>query len=398
MPSMMNRRIILWSGAGAVGLAGALFGAWLLTLPPATSAADPPPLGADEADDILSGLKAPKRERPLVAVIGINDATETTDYLMPYGILRRSDVADAMLLATRPGPVTLFPALTVEPHATVAEFDERHPDGADYVLVPAMSRDDDPAVLAWLRQQASKGATIIGVCAGAKVVGEAGLLDGKRATTHWYYVKELRKDNPSIRYVPDRRVVVDGGVATTTGITASIPIALTVIEAIAGRARAETVAREVGLENWDARHRSDAFQFTRPFALTALVNAAAFWRREQFGIELTPGLDEVSLALVADAWSRTFRSRAVTFASAAGTIESRNSIRIVPDRVAASWPAENRLPAIGSRPPARALDEALDAIQERYGARTAYLVAMQLEYPRQREDGHLIRTPVDEAG
>lgn len=60
-----------------------------------------------------------------------------------------------MLLATEPGPVKLYPALTVEPHATVAEFDERHPDGADYVMVPAMSRDDDPAVLAWLRHQAS---------------------------------------------------------------------------------------------------------------------------------------------------------------------------------------------------------------------------------------------------
>lgn len=83
MANTMNRRLILWSGAGAVGLAGALFGAWLLSLPPATPAAEAPPLATDEPDDILSGLKAPKRERPLVAVIGINDATETTDYLMP---------------------------------------------------------------------------------------------------------------------------------------------------------------------------------------------------------------------------------------------------------------------------------------------------------------------------
>src|SRR5262245_6331253 len=226
MPSMMNRRLILWSVAGTAGLAGALFGTWLLSLPSATPVAEAPPLATAESEAILSGLKPPKRKRPLIAVIGINDATETTDYLMPYGIFRRSDVADAMLLATALGPVKLYPALTVEPHATVGEFDRRHPDGADYVMVPAMSRDDDPAVLAWLRQQAAKGATIVGVCAGAKIVGEAGLLDGKRATTHWYYVEELRKDHPSIRYVPDRRVVVDRGVATTTGITASIPLAL----------------------------------------------------------------------------------------------------------------------------------------------------------------------------
>lgn len=381
MPAVMNRRIILWSAAGTVGLAGALFGVWLLALPSARTVAEAPPLATDESEAILSGLKAPKRERPLIAVIGINDATETTDYLMPYGILRRSDVADAVLLATAPGPVNLYPALTVEPHATVAEFDEQHPDGADYVMVPAMSRDDDPAVLTWLKHQAAKGATVIGVCAGAKIVGAAGLLDGKRATTHWYYAKELRKDHPSIRYVHDRRVVVDRGVATTTGVTASMPIALTVIEAIAGREKAEAVAREIGLAHWDARHESDAFQFTRPFALTALVNAATFWRREQLGIELTPGLDEVSLALVADAWSRTYRSRAVTFSSTGGTLESRNGIQIIPDRATADWPAADRLPAIGNRQPARALDEALDAIQARYGARTAYFVAMQLEYP-----------------
>ena len=62
-----------------------------------------------------------------------------------------------------------------------------------------MSRDDDPAVLDWLKRQAAKGAMIVGVCAGAKVVAAAGLLDRKRATTHWYYVKELRDRHPAIR-------------------------------------------------------------------------------------------------------------------------------------------------------------------------------------------------------
>ncbi|MEZ0171258.1 hypothetical protein [Microvirga sp. TS319] len=59
-------------------------------------------------------MRPPKRPRPLIAVIGINDATETTDYLMPTGILRRADVAHVVALATKAGPVTLFPVLTVE--------------------------------------------------------------------------------------------------------------------------------------------------------------------------------------------------------------------------------------------------------------------------------------------
>jgi putative intracellular protease/amidase len=243
-----------------------------------------------------------------------------------------------------------------------------------------MSRDDDPAVTTWLREQAGKGAVIVGICAGAKVVAEAGLLDGRRATTHWYYRKELLEKHPAVHYVPDRRMVVDSRVATTTGISASMPIALTLIEAIAGRETAEAVGRDIGVAEWDARHDSGAFQFTRPFAETAIRNGLAFLNRETFGIELSAGVDEVSLALVADAWSRTYRSRAVTFASTSGTRESRNGAQIVPDRVTSSWPAGTRLPAVNPQP-ARALDDALRAIRARYGARTTDFVAMQLEYP-----------------
>jgi len=60
---------------------------------------------------------------------------------------------------------------------------------------------------------------IIGVSAGAKVVAEAGLLDGRRATTHWYYLKGLRDKHPAIDHVADRRLVVDQGVATTAAIS-----------------------------------------------------------------------------------------------------------------------------------------------------------------------------------
>jgi len=303
----MRSRHVLWSGLGAVGLLGAIGGAWILSLPPAAPQSVAPPIAKAEADATLAALKPPKRQRPLIAIIGINDATEVTDYIMPYGILRRSDIADVVMVATEPGPVKLYPVLRVEPEATVAQFDTQH---------------------------------------------------------------------------PDRRIVVDQGVATTTGITASIPDSLTLIEAIAGRDKAEAVGRDLGVTQWDARHDSSAFQFTRPFALTAIGNTVAFWNREQLGIELRPDVDEVSLALVADAWSRTYRSRAVMFAGAADAVESRNGLRILPDRVATSWPAERLLPTVGDRQPARALDDVLEGIAARYGTRTADFVALQLEYPR----------------
>ena len=349
---------------------------------PATAFAAAPPIAKEEADATIAALRPPKRARPLIAIVGVNDSSETTDYLMPYGILKRADVADVVALATTPGPVTLFPALRVEPQATIADFDARHAEGADYVIVPAMSRDDDAMALAWIKSQTAKGAVIVGVRAGAKVVGNTGLLDGRRATTHWYYLRELRGKHPAIHYVADRRLVVDRGVATTTGITASMPMSLTLIEAIAGRDKAEAIGRDLGLTQWDARHDSGAFQFTRQFALTAMRNALAFWNREQLGLELAPGADEVALALVADAWSRTYRSRAVTFAGTADALQTRNGLRILPQEVAASWPADRLLPAIGDLPPAKALDQALLAIEVRYGTATADFVVMQLEYPR----------------
>jgi transcriptional regulator GlxA family with amidase domain len=113
-----------------------------------------------------------------------------------------------------------------------------------------MSRDDDPAALQFIKDQSAKGALIIGVCFGAKVVAETGLLDNKRATTHWFALQELRKKHPTMQYVADRRLVVDHGVATTTGSTASIPMSLTLIEAIGGRDKAAAVARDIGLDYW----------------------------------------------------------------------------------------------------------------------------------------------------
>jgi len=377
-------RPVLWGALVVAVLALAGFGIWIFSLPPAPAAAVAPAIPREEGTAALASLKPPKRERPVVAIIGINDATEVTDYLLPYGILKRADVAEVVALATGPGPVKLYPALSVEPDATLAEFDARHPEGADYVIVPNMRPDDDATALEWIRDQAEKGATVIGVCAGAVVVGKAGLLDGKRATTHWFYVRQLRDENPTTRYVADRRLVVDEGIATTTGVTASAPMALTLVEAIAGNEKAASVARDLGFAAWDARHASAAFRFNRRFAMTVLGNVLAFWNRETLGIELAAGIDEMSLALVADAWSRTYRSRAVTFAASADAVESRSGIRIIPDESRADWPAARRLPAIGERPPAQTLDAALQAIADRYGLHTTDVVAMQLEYAGER--------------
>jgi len=107
----------------------------------------------------------------------------------------------------------------------------------------------------------------------------------------------------------------------------------------------------------------------------------ALWNREQLGLELVPGADEVSLALVADAWSRTYRSRAVTWSRSEGVTETRHGVRIRPDTIVSSWPGKHLLASTPGITPAAALDDALHRIGARYGTRTAEFVAMQLEYP-----------------
>jgi transcriptional regulator GlxA family with amidase domain len=374
-------RVVLLGTLGAVLLALVIFTAWMLSLPRGPGKSRAPPIPPEESAAALAALAPRTTARPLIAIVGINHRSETTDYLMPYGILKRAEVADVVALSTEPGPVELYPALTVEAEATVAEFDARHPDGADYVIVPAMEPEDDPAVLAWIRAQSAKSATIIGVCAGALVVGNTGLLDHQWATTHWFYRRKLFGRHPEARYLPDRRIVVGRQLATTTGVSASMPAALTLVEVIAGRERAGQVAADLGVEAWDAEHASNAFRFNRTFALTVLGNVLAFWRRDRFAIELVPGMDEVSLALVADAWSRTYRSHVGSFSRTGSSVRTRSGLRIVPDRVADTAGSE-LLQVDWTLPPADALDEALKGIEARYGARTASVVAMQLEYPR----------------
>ena len=191
-----------------------------------------PPVDADagarqmQAQAFIDAMKPRRPGRPVVAMLALNEGTETTDFLLPHAVLRRADVADVQAVAPRRGRVTLYPALEVEVKQDLAGFDRLHPSGADYVIVPAMRDADDPVISAWLQRQAAQGARIIGVCAGALMVGRAGLLDGRRFTTHWYYRSTVLERHPGATYVAHQRYVVDRDVATTTGITASVPTML----------------------------------------------------------------------------------------------------------------------------------------------------------------------------
>lgn len=324
------------------------------------------------------------RQRPVVVVVGENYYTELTDYVVPYGVLMASGAADVLALSTRPGPIRMFPApMNIQPQATITAFDSRYPEGADYVIVPAVHRDDDPTLIAWVASQAKKGAVVVGVCDGVQVVAAAGLLEGRQATGHWYSIEGLRKKYPHTNWLRQRRYVADGRVITTTGVTATIPVSLALVEAIAGRTRALEVAKSLGGNDygWAAAHPSKHFAMTWQHRWTIASNVVAFWSYEDLGIALDPGVDEISLALSAEVYSATFKSTTYTVAASAEPVKTRRGLMIIPDKMRSKAESLRMLPPADSVRPFHALDVALKALAEDYGRPTAGWVAMQMEYP-----------------
>jgi putative intracellular protease/amidase len=323
------------------------------------------------------------RSQPVVAVVGENAGTELTDFVISYGILSRSGAAQVWSVATREGPMRMRPALRIQPDLTLASFDARFPDGADYVIVPAVmdmeSKGTSPLV-AWIRTQADKGATLVSICDGALVVAAAGVFKGHRATGHWATHARRVRDYPDTQWLQDTRYVADGRALSSAGVSASMPLSLALVEAIAGTDRATSLARDLGLADWSETH--DSRQFTLGWRMYSLAIGNWILPRQDIGLPVTEGVDEVALALTADAFSRTYRSRALAVAETSGDVRTRGGLRLLPDRVKGEDKLPKRMrPAPEARLPARALDQTLTEIAGRYGRSTARFVALQLEYP-----------------
>lgn len=321
--------------------------------------------------------------RPLVAVVGDNAGAELTDFVVPYAVLQRSGAADLLAVATRPGPMAMRPALRLRPDVDLDGFDAWHPEGADYIVVPAMVRQDEPKLLAWLRAQHAKGATIVSICDGALVVANAGLLEGRRATAHWATEGHRIKTWPGTTWVRNERYVVDGDIASSAGISAAIPTSLALVEAIAGHARAAQLGATLGVDEWGTAHDSDAYGFGGgnlwPFLQVNVMNHW-FHRRDRYEIALRPGIDDLALALTADAWSRTGRGE-VRAMSAAAEVQGDTGLLWFADAPAAPGAKPQGLELVSAAPGGSLFDALLAAIDLRYGDATALGVALDFEYP-----------------
>ncbi len=330
------------------------------------------------------------RTRALVAVIGENgsadSSTELVDFVVPYGILARSGATQTIAVATHAGVLNMRPALRLQAQTSMDEFDARFADGADYVIVPAVSKYNDPILLAWLTAQAGKGATIVSICDGALVVANSGLMKGHRATAHWD-TEDLRpKKYPETTWLKNRRYVTDGKIVSSAGISAAIPVSLALVEAIAGYNRAAALAQDLGVTEWSAQHNSEVFHPRFGVNLWAFIAANYtnrwFHSRQEIDVPVASGIDEISLALTADAYSRTGRSKVFAIAASTEILQTRNGLMLIPDRMISDKnPSDRMLPEFDAAPSALTLDHALAGIADRYGRSTAYAVALDFEYP-----------------
>jgi putative intracellular protease/amidase len=168
----------------------------------------------------------------------IYDKFTALDAIGPYEVLSRPSGAEVVFAAERPGPVrTDTGMLTVM--ADVALADVPHP---DIILVPGgpgqEAQMNDGPTHEWLRAADATSTWTISVCTGSLILAAAGLLAGRRATSHWLALDRLREFGAQ---PAGERVVFDGKYATAAGVSAGIDLALALSERIAGTPRAQAI-------------------------------------------------------------------------------------------------------------------------------------------------------------
>lgn len=198
----------------------------------------------------------------LVDVAGPLQAFDTANHLRPpgttgYRLLTVSEHGGA--ITTSPG----LPLLT-EPLSTLSGK------SIDTLIVPGGLPPEGPVhlggLVAWLRRNAQRPRRLCSVCTGAFLLADAGLLDGRRCTTHWSRAAELASRRPALRMDSDSIFVRDGNIWTSGGVTAGIDLSLALVEEDLGHEVAIATARQLVMF---VKRPGGQSQFSRPLALQA---------------------------------------------------------------------------------------------------------------------------------
>ncbi|MEY9845603.1 transcriptional regulator GlxA family with amidase domain [Streptacidiphilus sp. BW17] len=149
------------------------------------------------------------------------------------------------IVAADPGPVASSGGITVTPTTTI----EQATGPIDTLIAvggPGILRAcEDASLVAWFGQAAQRARRTASVCSGAFLLAEAGLLDGRRAVTHWGRCESLAQRYPQVTVDPDPIFIRDGDVWTSAGVTAGLDLALAMAEADHGSELSRSIARRL---------------------------------------------------------------------------------------------------------------------------------------------------------
>lgn len=163
------------------------------------------------------------------------------------------------------------------------------------------------SLLDYIRRAPEHTRRIASVCTGAFVLAEAGLLDGKRATTHWVHAEDFRKRYPNVQLEEDRIFVVDRHIWTSAGMSAGVDMALAIVERDLGAELARTIARKLVIYQ---RRGGGQSQFSALLELDAKsdrVQMALTYAKENLGSPLTVESLAEAASLSPRQFSRVFR-------------------------------------------------------------------------------------------
>ena len=344
------------------------------------------PQHATPAADAASATdRSPRPGTFVVAVVLGTSATVATDAMGPYEVFARSSRFSVYTVASDAGPAPVQGAPAIVPDHTFADVDT-HPElTPDVVVVPAV---DDPAGAVeeatrdWVVQQHAEGARVLSVCAGALLMAETGLLDGRTATSHWSRLSALRTAHAETRWVAGERFVRDGTITTTAGITSGIPGALSVIQDLAGSDEARNVGAQVGYPGWSTTASiAIPVQSWAPGDWPFILNTLLPWGRPTIAITLHDGDGEIDTASLFEVYANSAAARTVALSST-GMVHTAHGLTLLTLTEAEAPHIDTRLrPGVEGTSGRAGFDGALEYLASTTGETNARSAAKMIDYP-----------------
>lgn len=290
--------------------------------------------------------------RVAVAVVLGGSGSVITDALGPYEVFARSPKFVVYTVTAGGAVATLSGGLGVVADYSLQDVDAGLAPRPGVVVVPAVlapTTEKEAPLREWIVEQADRGAHILSVCAGTALLAATGLLDGRRATSHWSKLRGLQRSHPEVLWERGQRYRQDSNVTTTAGVTSGIFGALRLIEQLAGAAEAQRVGRELAYPGWmiDGPVQIRAQRWT-PSDFAYGLAAAFPWFRPTVGIGLVDGMDEIDVAAPFEVYANSFAADTVPIGTER-IISTRHGLRLLVQPANSNAPRVDRLIVSGVR-------------------------------------------------